>query len=103
VYIGLLAWRLYDWGNLLEDEADSFWLFIKWVAFDGVFWYGLPAMRIPWLEWSNPVITGIFLAHAILNGMLMFRIPVSDTPIILCLVSRLKVSDSNRGRLGSCR
>jgi hypothetical protein len=77
LYIALLAWRLYDWGKLVEDEADSFWLFIKWVATDGVFLYGLPEMRIPWLEWSNPVTTGIFLSHACLNGMLMFRIPVS--------------------------
>lgn len=79
VYILLLAWRLYDWGKLVEDEADSFWLFIKWVAMDGVFLYGLPGMRIPWLEWSNPVVTGIFLAHAFVNGMLMFRIPVRST------------------------
>lgn len=73
----LLAWRLYDWGKLVEDEADSFWLFIKWVAIDGVFLYGLPGMRIPWMEWSNPMITSIFLAHAVLNGILMFRVPVS--------------------------
>lgn len=76
VYTGLLLWRLYDWGKLVEDEADSFWLFIKWVAIDGIFLYGLPGLRIPWLEWSNPVITGIFLTHAVFNGMLMFRIPV---------------------------
>lgn len=77
IYVGLLAWRLYDWGKLVEDEADSFWLFIKWVATDGVFLYGLPEMRIPWLEWSNPVTTGLFLLHACLSGMLMFRVPVS--------------------------
>lgn len=77
VYVLLLAWRLYDWGKLVDDEADSFWLFIKWVAVDGIFLYGLPGLRIPWLEWSNPVITAIFLAHAAFNGMLMFRIAVS--------------------------
>lgn len=77
VYIGLLAWRLYDWGKLVEDEADSFWLFIKWVATDLVFLYGLPELHIPWLEWSNPVTAGLFLLHACLNGMLMFRVPVS--------------------------
>lgn len=84
LYIALLAWRLYDWSNLVEDEADSFWLFIKWVALDGVFLYGLPELRIPWLEWSNTVTTGIFLVHAVVNGMLMFRIPVSkDTELII--------------------
>jgi nucleoporin POM152 len=77
IYIALLGWRLYDWSKLVEDEADSLWLFIKWVATDAVvFLYGLPALRIPWLEWSNPAIMSIFLLHAILNGMLMFRIPV---------------------------
>jgi nucleoporin POM152 len=76
IYIVLLAWRLYDWGRLVEDEVDSFWLFIKWVAIDGVFLFGLPGLRIPWLEWSNPAITGIFLFHALLNGLLMFRVPV---------------------------
>src|SRR5690349_15402391 len=24
LYIALLAWRLYDWSNLVEDEAESF-------------------------------------------------------------------------------
>jgi len=77
IYIALLGWRLYDWGKLVEDEADSLWLFIKWVATDAVvFFYGLPVLRIPWLEWSNPAIMVIFLLHAVLNGMLMFRIPV---------------------------
>ena len=75
-YIALLAYRLYDWSNLVQDEADSFWLFIKWVAIDGVFLYGLPELHIPWLEWSSTVTTGIFLAHALINGMLMFRVAV---------------------------
>lgn len=63
----------------MEDEADSLWLFIKWVGMDAaVFLYGLPALRIPWLEWSNPATMAIFLLHAVFNGMLMFRIPVSQ-------------------------
>ncbi|KFY03429.1 hypothetical protein O988_01482 [Pseudogymnoascus sp. VKM F-3808] len=76
LYIALLAWRLYDWSNLVEDEAESFWLFIKWVALDGIVLYGLPELRIPWLEWSSTATTGIFLVHAIVNGMLMFRVPI---------------------------
>lgn len=76
-YIVLFAYRIWDWTNLVQDEADSFWLFIKWVAIDGVFLYGLPELHIPWLEWSSTVTTGIFLAHAMINGMLMFRVAVS--------------------------
>lgn len=77
LYIALLSWRLWDWTQLVQDEEDSFWFFIKWVAVDAVFLYGLPSMRIPWLEWSQPTITSVFLAHAVFNGMLMFRIAVS--------------------------
>lgn len=76
VYLALFAYRLYDWSKLIEDEADSFWLFMKWVAFDGVFFYGLPELHVPWLEWSSTTTTILFLVHAALNGMLMFRIPV---------------------------
>ena len=76
-YLALLAYRLYDWSRLVEDEAESFWLFIKWVGIDGIFLYGLPELHIPWLEWSSTVTTTIFLAHAVINGMLMFRVPVS--------------------------
>ena len=86
VYVALLGWRLYDWGKLVEYEADSLWLFIKWVGIDAaVFLYALPALRIPWLEWSNPAIMTIFLVHAVLNGMLMFKIPVSHA-IRYCFV-----------------
>ncbi len=80
LYTALLGWRLYDWGKLVEDEADSLWLFVKWVGTDAVlFLYALPALRIPWLEWSNPAIMAVFLLHAVVNGMLMFRIPVSQS------------------------
>src|SRR5580700_5050688 len=56
LYVALCGWRLYDWGRLIEDGADSFWLFMKWVAIDGVFLYGLPELRIPWLEWSSTIV-----------------------------------------------
>jgi nucleoporin POM152 len=103
IYVALLAWRFYDWKTLLDDEAESFWLFIKWVAIDGVFLYGLPEMRIPWLEWSNPIITGIFLLHAVLNGILMFRIPVSSKPPPSCSEILILLSDSNPSRTSSSR
>lgn len=78
-YVGLTAWRLYDYSGLVSDQTDSLWLFMKWVAIDGVFLYGLPGLKVPWLEWSSSTMTMLFLLHAMLNGMLMFRIPVSDT------------------------
>lgn len=79
----LLAWRLYDFSRLVEDETESFWLFLKWVAIDSVFLYGLPGLRIPWLEWEFFTISVLFSIHALLNGMLMFRIPVRILPFYI--------------------
>ena len=76
VYIALTAWRLYDYYRLVSDQTDSLWLFMKWVSIDGVFLYGLPTFKVPWLEWSSTTMTVIFLLHACLNAVLMFRIPV---------------------------
>ena len=75
-YIGLLAWRLYDVYLVEADDAQSLWLFMKWVALDGVFLFGLPALRIPWLEWSPVFTTVLFIIHAFVDGLLMFRIQV---------------------------
>lgn len=76
-YLGLTAWRLYDYYRLVSNQTDSLWLFMKWVAIDSVFLFGLPALKIPWLEWSSSVMTVLFLGHAVSNAVLMFRIPVS--------------------------
>lgn len=75
-YISLHVWRLFDYYSLVTDETDSLWLFMKWVAIDSAFFYGLPAFRIPWLEASSWTTTWLFLFHGVLNGILMFRIPV---------------------------
>lgn len=77
LYGALLAWRAYDFINLHNEEADSLWLFMKWVMIDGLFLFGLPVLRIPWLEWSTPTMVFLFLVHALVDGMLMFRIGVS--------------------------
>jgi len=77
-YTLLLFWRLYDFYHLTLDESESLWLFMKWVSIDGVFLFGLPGLRIPWLEWSSATMTVLFLLHAIFDGILMFRIPVGD-------------------------
>lgn len=75
-YAALNAWRVYDSYTTLDD-LDSTWLFLKWVAIDGVVLFGLQALRIPWLEWAFPTTLAAFLVHVVCNIFLMFRIPVS--------------------------
>ncbi|KAI7246129.1 hypothetical protein KC335_g19581, partial [Hortaea werneckii] len=61
---------------LNDTEEQSLWLFMKWIAIDGTFLFGLPNFRIPWLEWSSATMTLLFLGHAVLDGMMMFRIGI---------------------------
>ncbi|KAL8681295.1 MAG: hypothetical protein Q9186_002606 [Xanthomendoza sp. 1 TL-2023] len=75
-YLGLTAWRLCDYYGLVSDETDSLWLFMKWVAIDSIFLYGLPGLKIPWLQWSSTSMTMLFVGHAIFDAVLMFRIPI---------------------------
>lgn len=75
-WVALWTWRLYDFSCLQDAEEQSLWLFMKWVAIDGVFLFGLPGLQIPWLEWSSATMTLIFAAHAFADGMLMFRVPI---------------------------
>ncbi|KAI4174822.1 MAG: hypothetical protein LQ343_002060 [Gyalolechia ehrenbergii] len=75
-YLGLILWRVWDYYGLVSDEADSFPLFMKWVVIDGVILYGLPGLRIPWLQWSSTTMTMLFALHAILDYVLMFRVPI---------------------------
>jgi nucleoporin POM152 len=84
VYGLLLVWRLYDWWKLVEDDTHSMGLFLKWGFIDLVFLFGVPLLRIPWLEWSETTTASACLLHVIINGMLMFRIPVSLVCLILC-------------------
>jgi nucleoporin POM152 len=76
LYGGLLVWCLYDWWRLVEEDTHSIGLFIKWAGIFAIFMYGVPQLRIPWLEWSTPTSNLAFIIHAIFAGMLMFRIPV---------------------------
>jgi nucleoporin POM152 len=77
VYVLLWAWKLYDWLQVVEDGDSSWFLFLKWIFIDFAFLFGVPELRIPWLELSQPVVTTIFSLHLVLNYMLMFNIPVS--------------------------
>lgn len=102
-YLGLTVWRLADYFKLVSDETDSLWLFMKWVAIDSVFLYGLPGLKIPWLQWSSSTITLLFIVHAMLNAVMMFRIPVC----LLCFCYRLHFLltmyvDSTRVVAASC-
>lgn len=77
VYIALFAWRIYDYTIKVKDGADSLFFFMKWATIDGLFIYGLPALRIPWLEWSGTTSLVLFVLHALLDWLLMFRVPVT--------------------------
>lgn len=76
IYIALVAWRFYDWVQLVEDDTSSLKLFLKWITIDLAFLFGLPELRIPWLELSQPVVIGLFFFHAVVDWMLMFNIPL---------------------------
>lgn len=76
IYGLLLVWRLYDWWLLVEEDTHSIALFVKWACIDLVFIFGVPLLRIPWLEWSDTTCLSAYFIHAFINGMLMFRIPV---------------------------
>lgn len=76
VYAALFAWRIYDYTILIKDDADSLFYFMKWATIDGLYIYGLPALRIPWLEWSGTTSLILFAIHAVLDWLLMFRVPV---------------------------
>ncbi|KAK2612108.1 hypothetical protein QQS21_001838 [Conoideocrella luteorostrata] len=76
VYVLLWAWKLYDWLQVIEDGDSSWWLFLKWIFIDFAFLFGLPELRIPWLELSQFIVTTLFTGHIVLNYMLMFNIPL---------------------------
>ncbi|KAJ5652513.1 Nucleoporin [Penicillium longicatenatum] len=87
-YLALNAWRIYEsW--TASDELDSTWLFLKWVSMDGVFLFGLQALRIPWLEWAFPTTLALFLLHVVGNVFLMFQIPI---PLGAWLAGMVKVA-----------
>ena len=77
-YLGLTVWRLCDYYGVVSDETDSLWLFMKWIAIDSIFLYGVPGLKIPWLQWSSTSTMMLFIGHAIFDAILMFRIPVSS-------------------------
>lgn len=87
-YLALTAWRFYNYWHI-TDDLDSTWLFLKWLGIDAAFFVGLPAFRIPWLEWSFPTTLAIWLCHAIMNAFLMYQIPI---PVGAWLGAMLKIA-----------
>ena len=75
-YIALIIWRLYDYVGLVSDGTESLWMFMKWLAIDSVFLYGLPELQIPWLQWSSSMTAILVIVHTMLNAFLIFHIPV---------------------------
>ncbi|KAK3313914.1 hypothetical protein B0H66DRAFT_483061 [Apodospora peruviana] len=86
IYFALFAWKIYDWVQVVEEDTESFWLFLKWVAIDLVFLFGLPELRIPWLELSQPFVVAAFFCHAIFDWMLMFNMGLPWQTWILGLI-----------------
>ncbi|KAH6721363.1 hypothetical protein BKA61DRAFT_699874 [Leptodontidium sp. MPI-SDFR-AT-0119] len=76
IYGILFALRVYDWWTLVQEETASLGYFVKWFVLDGIFLYGMPLMRIPWLEWSETTSSMAWILHAGMNAMLMFRVPL---------------------------
>jgi nucleoporin POM152 len=76
-YIALTAWRLFDFWSIGSGDTESFWFFMKWVVIDGICLFGMPGLRIPWLEWSPTTMTLLFLCHAVLDIWLAFDAPVT--------------------------
>ena len=74
-YIALTTWRLSITGTYpmtLTQHGFS----LKWIGIDAAFFVGLPAFRIPWLEWSFATTLAIWLSHAVMNAFLMYQIPI---------------------------
>lgn len=83
IYVCLLAWKLYDWVQIVEDGGQSGLLFLKWAVIDLIFLYALPEFRIPWLELSQFTVLWIFFAHAVLDFGLMFNIGLPFSSVLL--------------------
>jgi nucleoporin POM152 len=76
LYAALWAYRLYDFYTLAVEQDESLVLCLKWCFFDVLFMFGIPLLEIPWLEWSNSAAFLLFVLHAAMDVMLMFRIGI---------------------------
>ncbi|ATY64718.1 hypothetical protein A9K55_005068 [Cordyceps militaris] len=100
IYVLLWAWKLYDWLQVVEEGESSWLLFFKWIFIDFAFLFGLPELRIPWLELSQFLVTSVFMSHFVINYMLMFNIPLPWQSFFLGLAKvlydrELSISEQN--------
>lgn len=84
VYVAVQSWKIYDFYTLAIEEEQSLAQCLKWCFLDMCLIFGVPLLEIPWLEWSNAVAFLLFVVHAVLDCMLMFRIGL---PLTYWLVS----------------
>lgn len=89
IYVALWAYRSYDFYTLAVEEDESLVLCLKWCFFDMLFMFGVPLLEIPWLEWSNGAAFLLFVMHAGLDVMLMFRIGLPVQAWLMGLVGFL--------------
>ncbi|KAF2738232.1 hypothetical protein EJ04DRAFT_486490 [Polyplosphaeria fusca] len=86
-YMGLWAWRLWDFYTLAIEDEESLPLCMKWCFIDVVFMFCIPLLQIPWLEWSNAAAFLLFAAHAVIDVMFMFRIGLPVNSWFLTLLA----------------
>lgn len=91
-----MGWKLYDFYTLAIEEDKSLVSCLKWCFLDMVFIFGVPLLEIPWLEWSNATAFMLFVLHAGLDVMLMFRIGVR-TPLLARIEQSLTSPGSSTG------
>lgn len=75
-YVVLVAWKMYDWLLVVENDSESIWLFIKWAVIDFLFIFGLREFRIPWLEFAQAFSVGMFWLHVVFDFFIMMNIGV---------------------------
>lgn len=88
IYFALQGWKLYDWMRVAEHHEASFALLLKWSFIDFAFLFGVPELRIPWLELSQPAVLTLYGLHFLLNYVFMFDIPVWSRPSVPSLGPR---------------
>lgn len=101
IYIALQGWKVYDWLNVVESHEASFGLLLKWSFIDFAFLFGVPELRIPWLELSQPVVLALYAGHFFINYMAMFDIPVRWPPCALCVLVEVLTVSSSHSKRGS--
>ncbi|KAI4955395.1 hypothetical protein J4E91_001255 [Alternaria rosae] len=89
LYVALWAYRTYDFYTLAVEEDESLVLCLKWCFFDVLFMFGIPLLEIPWLEWGNGAAFLLFVLHAGIDVMLMFRIGIPVQAWLMGLVGFL--------------